>query len=66
MGNCLFGAVSFTKKIDIDNIKYSGYGIGFDRHGFFSYPSGETGRSVLIFRVDMISSTKIDNKKMIF
>ena len=31
LGNCLFGAVSLTKKADIDQYKYSGYGIGFDR-----------------------------------
>ena len=33
--NCLFRAVSLTKNADIDKYKYSGYGIGFDRHGFF-------------------------------
>ena len=33
--NCLFGAVSLTKNANIDKYKYSGYGIGFDRHGFF-------------------------------
>ena len=33
--NCLFGAVSLTKNADIDRYKYSGYGIGFDRHEFF-------------------------------
>ena len=34
--NCLFGAVILTKKnADINNYKYSGYGIGFYRHGFF-------------------------------
>ena len=33
--NCLFGTVSLTKNDDIDKYKYSGYGIGFDRHGFF-------------------------------
>ena len=31
--NCLFGAVSLTKHADIDQHKYSGYGIGFDRKG---------------------------------
>ena len=35
--NCLFGAVSLTKNADIDRYKYSGYGIGFDRHGKFSF-----------------------------
>ena len=59
--NCLFRAVSLTKNADIDKYKYSGYGIGFDRHGFFSHPSGGTGRNVIIFGVDMSSSAKIDN-----
>ena len=36
--NCLFGAVTLTKNADIDKCKYSGYGIGFDRHGSFSFP----------------------------
>ena len=29
--NCLFGAVKLTKHVDVDQYKYSGYGIGFDR-----------------------------------
>ena len=33
--NCLFGAVKLTKHVDVDKYKYSGYGIGFDRKGFF-------------------------------
>ena len=61
--NCLFGAVSLNA--DIDKYKYSGYGIGFDRHGFLSHPSGGTGRNVIIFSVDVSSPTKIDNKKKI-
>ena len=52
-----------TKNADIDKYKYSGYGIRFDRHGFFSHPSGGTGRNVIIFGVDMSSSTRIDNRK---
>ena len=52
-----------TKNPDIDKYKYSGYGIGFDRHEFFSYPSGGASRNVIIFGVDMSSSTKIDNNK---
>ena len=31
---CLLVAVSLTKNVDIDKYKYSGYGIGFDRHNF--------------------------------
>ena len=63
--NCLSGAVSLTKIVDFGKYKYSGYGIGFDRHGFFSYGGG-TSKNVIIFGVDIISSAKIDNKKRIF
>ena len=28
--NCLFGAVTLTKNVNIDKYGYSGYGIGFD------------------------------------
>ena len=49
----LFGAVSLTKHANIDQYKYFRFGIGFDRHGFFSYTSGETGSNVIIFRLDM-------------
>ena len=31
----------------------------------FSHPSGRTGRNIIIFGVDMSSSTKVDNKKKI-
>ena len=52
-----------TKNTDINKYKYCGYGIRFDRHGFFSHHSGGTGRNVIIFGVDMSSSTRIDNRK---
>ena len=56
-----------TKNVDIDRYKYSGYEIGFDRHGSFSFPGTGLGRNKMIFGVDMSSSTKIDNgKKDIF
>ena len=61
--NCLFGAVTFTKNADIERYGYSGYGIGFDRRGSFSFPGGGFGQNVLIFGVDMSSSAHIDNKK---
>ena len=64
--NSLFGAVKLTKHVGVDQYKYSGYGIGFDRKGFFSYPSGGTGKNVIIFGVEMSSTTKIDNKKKTF
>ena len=43
--------------------RYFEYGIGFDRHGSFSSPGIGLGRSVIIFRVDISSSTKIDYRK---
>ena len=61
--NCLFGAVKLTKNADIDKYGYSGYGIGFDRHGSFSFPGTGLGRNVIIFGVDMSSSRKIDNRR---
>ena len=61
--NCLFGAVTLTKYINIDRYGYSGYGIGFDRKGRFSFSGGGYGQNVLIFGVDMSSSSHIDNKK---
>ena len=63
MTNALFGAVKVIKNSDIDKYKYFEYGIGFDEKGFYSQPSGGTGRNVIIFGVNMSSSTKIDNKK---
>ena len=36
--NWLFGAVSLTKNADINKYKYFRYGIGFYRHGSFSFP----------------------------
>ena len=59
----LFCAVKLTKNADIDKYGYSGYGIGFDRRLRFSHPSGEDGQNVIIFGVDMSSSTKIDNRE---
>ena len=61
--NCLLGAVTLTKNADIDKYGYSGYGIGFDRRGSFSFPDGGFGQNVLIFGVDMSSSAHIDNNK---
>ena len=55
----MFGA---TKNEDIDKYGYSGYGIGFDRRGSFSFPGGGFGQNVIIFGVDMNSSIHVDNK----
>ena len=60
--NCLFGAVKLKKHFDVDLYKYSGYGNGFDKKG--SYSTGnEVGRNIIIFGVDMSSSSHINNKK---
>ena len=64
--NCLFGAVSLTKNADIDKYKYSGYGIGFDRHGEFSFGTRGCGRNCIIFGADLSSSSHANNKKKIF
>ena len=61
--NCLFGAVTLTKNVDIEKYRYSGYGIGFERRSSFSLPSGGFGQNVLIFGADISSSIHIDNKK---
>ena len=60
--NCLFGSVKLTKNADIGKYGYSGYGIGFDRNTSFSV-GNEIAKNVIIFGVDMSSSTKIDNRK---
>ena len=49
--NCLFGAVSLTKNVDIDKYKYSGYGIRFDGKGFFSHRSGRTGKNAILEQI---------------
>ena len=54
LANCLFGAVSLTKNADIDQDKYSGYGIGFDSHGKFSFGNG-LGNIFIIFGADLSS-----------
>ena len=61
--NCLFGAVTLTKNVNIDKYGYSGYGIGFDRRSSFSFPGGGFGQNVLIFGANMSSSAHLDDKK---
>ena len=58
----MFGAVKLTKHPDIDQYKYSVYGIGFDSKRIFSHGK-KIGKNVVIFGVDMRSSVHIDNKK---
>ena len=63
LNNCLFGAVTLTKNIDIERYGYCGYRIGFDRRGSFSFPGGRFAQNVLIFGVDMNFSAHIYNNK---
>ena len=58
----MFDAVKLRKHVDVDLYKYWGCGIGFDRKGFFSI-GDEVGKNVIIFGVNMSSSSHIDNKK---
>ena len=51
-----------TKNADIDQYKYSGYGIGFDRGGEFSFGNG-LGRNCIIFEADLSSYLHANNKK---
>ena len=59
----LFGAVKWTEKADIENYKYSGYGIGFDGNGTFLFLTGRFGCNIIIFGVTMSSSVHVYNKK---
>ena len=59
--NGLFVSVKLTKKLDIDKYKYSGYGIGFDRKGEFSFGNG-FGQNIIILGADMSSSVHASNK----
>ena len=60
--NYFLGAVSLTKNNDINQCKYSGKGIGFDRQGTFSFGNG-VGSNAISFGVDMSLSKEIDNRK---
>ena len=61
--NCLFGAVTLTKNVDIDKYHDSGYGIGFHRKGSFSFPGSGFGENVIIFGADMSSSVSVGNEE---
>ena len=59
--NCLFGAVGVTKHTDIDQYKYSGYVIGFNRNNEFSF-GNVYGKNVIIFGADTSNSWHPTNK----
>ena len=58
----MFGAVSLIKHADIDQCKYSGYGIGFNRKGEFSYGTRGFGRNVVVFGADLSDSLHENNR----
>ena len=47
---------------DIGKYKHSGYDIGFDMKGTFSFPNGRFGKNVIIFGANMSSSVHVDKK----
>ena len=57
----MFGAVTLTKNADIDQYKYSGYGVGFSRKGEFSFGDGYA-RNCIIFGADLTNSSPANNK----
>ena len=61
--NCIVVAFTLKKPADLEKYGYSGFGIGSDRRSSFTFPGGGFGQNVLIFGIDLISSSDIDNKK---
>ena len=66
LGNCLIGAMKFTKNVDLDKYGYSGYCMGFDSRSQLSWSDGSWGKNVIIFGTDDGFSLHVDNKKKIF
>ena len=58
----MFSAIQITKNDDPDKYKYSGYCIGFDSKGSYTYTDGGYGKNVIIFRADMINSKHANNR----
>ena len=48
---------------DINKYKYSGYGIGSDKEGEFSFGTSGFGRNCIIFGADLSSSSHANSKK---
>ena len=59
----MFGAVSLTKNVDIDQYQYSGYGIGFDRKGEFSFGSRGFDKNCISSGADLTNSSHANNRK---
>lgn len=62
-GDCLFGAMNWTKNADADKYWYSGYGIGFGACSQFLLPRGDLAKLVLVFGVDNSLPLHADNMK---
>ena len=60
--NCLFGATNIVKKSDKKKRVHSGYGIAFDGAGSWNF-GNDFVRNVLIFVVDHVSSSHVDDWK---
>ena len=62
--DCLFSAIKIATiaNSDTDKWRYSGYSVGFDSTGNFTYPEGGNAKSVNIFGADMSSSIHATNK----
>ena len=58
--------IKIVKSLEHSCLWYGiGYGIGFDRKAFFSI-GNEIGKNVIIFGVNLSSSSLIDNRKKTF
>ena len=61
--NCLSGVVNLTKMLILTSINILDMELDLLDMSFFTDPSGGTGGNVIIFGIDLSSSTKIDNRK---
>ena len=54
--NCLFAAIKIanTTNSNTDKWQYSGYGVGFDSTGSFTYPDGENGKMLLFLKLTSV------------
>ena len=66
LSNCFFLSAKRTKNVDLDQLKYIGYGIGFDYHSEFLFADETFGKMVITFGADMSSSVHVDNKGKCF
>ena len=62
LGNCLFGAATLAKNIDLDEYVYSDYGIGFDTRSKLSLPDGRWRKNIILFEVDKNTTVTAEAK----